>query len=165
MSLLKCRAWFLARYKWIQEKKRFIPLVTLDSSEMWNGTNWMAGPVLPSLSVRPCIGDRGNGKVFIHKDASCSDATQLNKNLLLSDDARVNTKPQMEIDNDDVKCGHGATIGGVDPEELFYLVSRGIDRETAIDLIAGGFVRETEKVLESSALKREAASFFEETAG
>ena len=47
-------------------KKRFIPLVTLDSSEMWNGTNWMAGPVLPSLSVRPCIGDRGNGKVFIH---------------------------------------------------------------------------------------------------
>ncbi|MDH3492024.1 MAG: Fe-S cluster assembly protein SufD, partial [Acidobacteriota bacterium] len=72
-----------------------------------------------------------NGKVFVHKDASGTDANQSNKNLLLSNDARVDTKPQLEIYNDDVKCAHGATVGQLEGEEMFYLLSRGLNEDLA----------------------------------
>jgi Fe-S cluster assembly protein SufD len=68
-----------------------------------------------------------NGKVFVRENASGTDAQQSNKNLLLSNDARVDTKPQLEIFNDDVKCSHGATVGQLEEEELFYLLSRGLN--------------------------------------
>ena len=66
-----------------------------------------------------------NGKVLVRENAHGTDAQQSNKNLLLSNDARVDTKPQLEIDNDDVKCSHGATVGQLEEEELFYLLTRG----------------------------------------
>lgn len=83
-----------------------------------------------------------NGKVFVHKDAQQTDAMQTNKNLLLSDEARVDTKPQLEIFADDVKCAHGATVGQLEEEELFYLASRGLHPDIARNLLTYGFAEE-----------------------
>jgi Fe-S cluster assembly protein SufD len=83
-----------------------------------------------------------NGKIYVHKDAQKTDAKQTNKNLLLSGDAVVNTKPQLEIYADDVKCTHGSTIGQLDQEAIFYLRSRGIDLEAARDLLTYAFASE-----------------------
>ena len=72
-----------------------------------------------------------NGKIFVRKDAQKTDAKQTNQNLLLSDDATIDTKPQLEIFADDVKCTHGATVGQLDEDAMFYLRSRGIGEEHA----------------------------------
>lgn len=72
-----------------------------------------------------------NGKIFVRKDAQKTNAYQSNKNILLSDDASMNTKPQLEIFADDVKCSHGTTTGQLDEEALFYLRSRGIGEDHA----------------------------------
>lgn len=71
------------------------------------------------------------GKIIVAQDAQKTEAYQENHNILLSDDARVDTKPQLEIYADDVKCSHGATIGCLDEEEQFYMRSRGITLEDA----------------------------------
>jgi Fe-S cluster assembly protein SufD len=83
-----------------------------------------------------------NGRVFVHRDAQQTDAVQSNKNLLLSTDARVDTKPQLEIFADDVKCAHGATVGQLEEEELFYLLSRGLHTDLARNLLTYGFAEE-----------------------
>ena len=80
-----------------------------------------------------------NGKILVHKDAQKTDARQTNKNLLLSDHAVVNTKPQLEIHADDVKCSHGSTIGQLDKDALFYLRSRGLDKAEAQSLLSYAF--------------------------
>lgn len=83
-----------------------------------------------------------NGKVFVRHDAQKTDAMQTNKNLLLSNEARVDTKPQLEILADDVKCAHGAAVGQIDPDELFYLETRGIHTSLAKNLLTYGFAEE-----------------------
>ncbi len=83
-----------------------------------------------------------NGKVFVRENAHGTDAQQSNKNLLLSDSARVDTKPQLEIFNDDVKCSHGATVGQLEDEELFYLLARGLPTDLAKNLLTYGFAEE-----------------------
>ncbi len=83
-----------------------------------------------------------NGKVFVRENAHGTDAKQSNKNLLLSNDARVDTKPQLEIFNDDVKCAHGATVGQLEEEELFYLLTRGLPENLARNLLTYGFAEE-----------------------
>jgi Fe-S cluster assembly protein SufD len=83
-----------------------------------------------------------HGRIVVHKDAQKTDAKQTNRNLLLSDDARVDTKPQLEIRADDVKCTHGATIGRIEDEPLFYLRSRGIDENSARNLLLYAFAAE-----------------------
>jgi Fe-S cluster assembly protein SufD len=80
-----------------------------------------------------------NGKILVHKDAQKTDARQTNKNLLLSENAVVNTKPQLEIHADDVKCSHGSTIGQLDKDALFYLRSRGLDTAEAQTLLSYAF--------------------------
>jgi len=82
------------------------------------------------------------GRVVVHPDAQQTDAEQLNNNLLLSRDAEVDTKPQLEIYADDVKCSHGATVGQLDPDELFYLQARAIDETTARDLLTYAFAND-----------------------
>jgi len=82
------------------------------------------------------------GRILIHEGATKSVTQQLNNNLLLSDSAEVNTKPQLEIDNDDVKAAHGATVGQLDEEALYYLRSRCIAPAAARALLIDGFVRE-----------------------
>ena len=83
-----------------------------------------------------------NGRIVVHPDAQKTQASQSNKNLMLSDRALVNTNPQLEIYADDVKCTHGSTVGQVDDEAIFYFRSRGIDRETARQLLIRGFTNE-----------------------
>jgi Fe-S cluster assembly protein SufD len=80
-----------------------------------------------------------NGKVLVLEGAQKTNAQQSNRNLLLSDQALMNTKPQMEIFADDVKCSHGATIGQLDPEAIYYLRSRGLDLEAARMLLTEAF--------------------------
>jgi len=83
-----------------------------------------------------------NGKVFVRHDAQKTDAMQTNKNLLLSNEARVDTKPQLEILADDVKCAHGAAVGQIDEDELFYLKTRGLHHDLARNLLTYGFAEE-----------------------
>ncbi len=96
-----------------------------------------------------------NGKVFVRENASGTDAQQSNKNLLLSNDARVDTKPQLEIFNDDVKCSHGATVGQLEEEELFYLLARGLPETLARNLLTYGFAEEIINKINIETIKSE----------
>jgi Fe-S cluster assembly protein SufD len=80
-----------------------------------------------------------NGKIFVRQDAQKTNAYQSNKNVLLTNEASVNTKPQLEIFADDVKCSHGCTIGKLDEEALFYLRARGIGEKAAKSLLLHAF--------------------------
>jgi Fe-S cluster assembly protein SufD len=92
------------------------------------------------------VDDRGrsvfNGRVSVPQAAQLANAAQLNRNLLLSAKARVDTKPQLEIVADNVKCTHGATVSQLEDDEIFYLQSRGIDRQSAKNLLLDAFARE-----------------------
>ncbi len=92
------------------------------------------------------IGDRAhtvfNGKVFVPKEAQLTDATQLNRNLMLSPKARVDTKPELQITADNVKCAHGATVSQLEAEEIFYLRSRGLSEADANQLLIDAFAAE-----------------------
>jgi Fe-S cluster assembly protein SufD len=83
-----------------------------------------------------------NGKVIVRSDAQRTDAQQSNRNLLLSDQAEVDTKPQLEIYADDVKCSHGATVGQLDAEQIYYLRSRGMDDASARALLTFAFAED-----------------------
>lgn len=83
-----------------------------------------------------------NGRILVREDAQESDAHQANHNLLLSQDAEVDTKPQLEIYADDVRCSHGATVGHLDLDALFYLRSRGVDEQSARGALTYAFARE-----------------------
>lgn len=83
-----------------------------------------------------------NGSIVVRKDAQKTDARQSNKNLLLSDGATINSKPQLEINADDVKCMHGTTIGHLDEESVFYFRSRGVDPDEARTLLTYGFAND-----------------------
>ena len=80
-----------------------------------------------------------NGKIFVRRDAQKINAFQSSKNNVLSDEATMNTKPQLEIYADDVKCSHGSTTGQLDEEALFYLQSRGLGLESAKGLLLEAF--------------------------
>ncbi len=104
-------------------------------------------PYGTSNQLHKCIvGDRAhavfNGKVFVPKPAQLTNAAQLNRNLLLSSKARVDTKPQLEITADNVKCAHGATVSQLEDDEIFYLQSRGIDSNDARKLLVNAFAAE-----------------------
>jgi Fe-S cluster assembly protein SufD len=96
-----------------------------------------------------------NGKIFVRKDAQKTDAKQTNKTLILSDDATMNTKPQLEIFADDVKCTHGATVGQLEEEQLFYLRSRGISLEEARDLLTFAFASDVIDRVHVDALRKQ----------
>ena len=83
-----------------------------------------------------------NGRIYVHPGAQKTDAIQNNQNLLLSDDAIIHTKPELEIYADDVKCTHGATVGPLDEKGLFYLRSRGLNRKEAQQILMRAYVNE-----------------------
>lgn len=95
------------------------------------------------VTYRGILKDRSRGvfqgRIVVHADAQKTDAEMNNRNLLLSDDAEIDTKPQLEIHADDVKCAHGVTIGQLDPDSVFYLESRGIDAATAREMLTFAF--------------------------
>ena len=100
-----------------------------------------------SKQLHKCIiSDRAhgvcNGKIFVPKSAQLTDASQLNRNLLLSSKSRIDTKPQLEITADNVKCAHGATVSQLEDDEIFYLQSRGIDENNARKLLVNAFATE-----------------------
>ena len=94
------------------------------------------------------------GKVIVAQDAQKTDAFQFNQNLLLSETAEVNAKPELEIYADDVKCSHGATTGELDEGMLFYLRSRGLNKEEARKLLIEGFINELFDDIENKELKK-----------
>jgi Fe-S cluster assembly protein SufD len=94
-----------------------------------------------------------NGKIIVRKDAQKTDSKQSNKNLLLSAKAVIDTKPALEIYADDVKCTHGATIGQIDPEAVFYLRSRGIGRQEARELLTYAFANDLLKRIKYEPLR------------
>ena len=95
------------------------------------------------------------GRVLIGEGAIKTNTDQLNRNLLIGPAARANTKPQLEIDNDDVKAAHGSTIGQLDPEPLFYCLTRGLTRDQAKRLLTEAFAKEIVAALPSEALQDE----------
>jgi Fe-S cluster assembly protein SufD len=112
------------------------------------------------------ITDRGtgvfNGKVFVRQDAQKTNAYQSNKNILVSKDASVNTKPQLEIFADDVKCSHGTSTGKIDEEALFYLQSRGISKDTAKQMMLQAFIAEVSDALPNWALNAYISNILEQ---
>lgn len=96
-----------------------------------------------------------NGKIYVHPGAQQTDAQQQARSLLLSEHARVDAKPELEIYADDVKCAHGAAIGQLDPEELFYLQSRGLDLVTARNLLTYGFAADLLAAIPVASLRRQ----------
>jgi Fe-S cluster assembly protein SufD len=96
-----------------------------------------------------------NGKVFVRHGAQQTDAQQTNKNLLLSAEARVDTKPQLEIFADDVKCTHGAAVGQLNEDELFYLESRGINPPLARNMLTYGFAEEVIEKIKIESIRKQ----------
>lgn len=101
------------------------------------------------------------GKIIVAPDAQVTEAYQENHNLLLSDDAKVNTKPQLEIYADDVKCSHGATVGRLNEEEQFYMRSRGITLEQAKVLQMISFVHPVLEHISDISLRSEISEVVE----
>lgn len=98
-----------------------------------------------------------DGRVLVARDAQKSDAAMSNRNLMLSEQAEIDTKPQLEIYADDVKCSHGTTVGQIEPEMLFYLRSRGIDAAQARRMLCLGFAGEIIDRLGAEAVREHVA--------
>jgi Fe-S cluster assembly protein SufD len=94
-----------------------------------------------------------SGRIIVRQDAQKTDARQANRNLLLSEKAMIDTKPQLEIYADDVRCTHGATIGRIDETALFYLRSRGIAEADARDILSYAFASDTVQKVGSDAMR------------
>jgi Fe-S cluster assembly protein SufD len=94
-----------------------------------------------------------NGRIIVRKDAQKTDSKQTNKNLVLSDEAVIDTKPELQIFADDVRCTHGATIGQLDDEAMFYLQSRGIGRSAARNLLTYAFAQDIVDRIKVASLK------------
>lgn len=100
-----------------------------------------------------------NGKIWVDRLAQKTDSFQENRNILLSDVGRINTKPQLEIFADDVRCSHGATIGQLDHEEIFYLKTRGLNEATAKELLMYGYALEVIENIDVESLKKQLSEY------
>ena len=136
-------------------------LALLEGTQVADTHSFMhhAEPNAASHQLHKCIVDGRaraifNGQVRVAPGAQGTDAKQQSRNLLLSEAARVDTKPQLEIYADDVKCSHGATVGQLDPEELFYLQSRGLDADDARNLLTYGFAADVLQRIPVASLRR-----------
>ena len=94
------------------------------------------------------------GKIFVKDIAQKTNAYQLSKAMLLSDDSEFDSKPELEIYADDVKCSHGSSSGSVDEDSIYYLMSRGLSRKEAVKLIVNGFLNEIIESIESNSIRR-----------
>ena len=101
-----------------------------------------------------------NGKIFVRVDAQKTNAIQANDCILLSDEATIDTKPQLEIFADDVKCTHGATIGQLDEDAFFYMRSRGIEKNRARNLLIYAFVSEVVDQLDIDSVREKVSDWF-----
>ncbi|WP_257311488.1 Fe-S cluster assembly protein SufD [Geothrix fuzhouensis] len=136
-------------------------LALLDGAQVADTHSFLhhAEPGASSHQLHKCIVDGKaraifNGQIMVAKGAQGTDAQQQSRNLLLSETARVDTKPQLEIYADDVKCSHGAAVGQLDPEELFYLQSRGMNADDARNLLTYGFAADVLTHIPVASLRR-----------
>ena len=108
-------------------------------------------------NARGIIGDRAravfSGRIHIHRDAQKTLAELNNRNLLLSRRAMINTKPELEIYADDVKCAHGATVAEIEEKALYYLLSRGIKRSKALVMLNFGFIQELVNAIDDESIR------------
>lgn len=116
-----------------------------------------AAPRGKSVQLHKCIADDAaqavfSGKIMVHKHAAGTDSAQSSRNLLLSGKARIDTQPQLEIFNDDVSCKHGATVGQIDLDALFFLTSRGLTEADARNLLTHAFAAEIIEKIPAPAL-------------
>jgi len=136
-------------------------LALLDGNQVADTHSFLhhAEPKATSHQLHKCIVDGKaraifSGKIRVAPRAQGTDARQQSRNLLLSEAARVDTKPQLDIYADDVKCSHGATVGQLDPEELFYLESRGLNADDARNLLTYGFAADVLRHIPVASLRR-----------
>ncbi|MCM2250600.1 MAG: Fe-S cluster assembly protein SufD [Geothrix sp.] len=136
-------------------------LALLDGAQVADTHSFLhhAEPGASSHQLHKCIVDGKaraifNGQILVAPHAQGTDARQQSRNLLLSDAARVDTKPQLEIYADDVKCSHGAAVGQLDPEERFYLQSRGLNADDARNLLTYGFAADVLTHVPVASLRR-----------
>jgi Fe-S cluster assembly protein SufD len=140
--------------------------VSIDGLYLPRGDQHHDNPILIEHAAPRCtsrqlykgiVDERGhgvfNGRIIVWPDAFGTDASQTNKNLLLSDQAEVDTRPRLEIFTDDVKCTHGAAVGALDEEALFYLRSRGVPHEAARALLTYAFAREMLDLIPSESFR------------
>jgi Fe-S cluster assembly protein SufD len=106
-----------------------------------------------------------NGKVYVRQDAQKTNAFQKNANIVLSDKASMNSKPELEIYADDVKCSHGSTTGRLDEQALFYLMQRGLSADTARGLLASAFVADVVNQIASAPIREKARQLLTERKG
>lgn len=137
--------------------------LTLINSEQLADTHTCIDHLKPNCTshqLHKCIVDDAahavfNGKIIVRPNAQRTNSSQSNRNLLLSKKAQMDTKPQLEIFADDVKCGHGATVGQLDNEEIFYLKSRGLPEITARNLLTYAFGAEVLDRISVTSVKRQ----------
>jgi Fe-S cluster assembly protein SufD len=132
-------------FMWVEHRKESIP-----SHELYKGV----------------LADKASavftGRIYVHPEAQKTDAKQTNQNLLLSDSARANARPQLEIYADDVKCTHGATIGQLDAAAQFYLESRGIDPRTARNMLVKAFANDIVERLDVEPIREAVEALLDE---
>ncbi|MBE9044429.1 Fe-S cluster assembly protein SufD [Pleurocapsales cyanobacterium LEGE 10410] len=133
-----------------EQTETFLYGLTVATEEQVSDTHSIVALTKPhgtTNQLHKCIADDRahtvfNGKVFVPKEAQQTDATQLNRNLMLSAKARVDTKPELQITADNVKCAHGATVSQLEADEIFYLRSRGLSETDANQLLIDAFAAE-----------------------
>jgi Fe-S cluster assembly protein SufD len=103
-----------------------------------------------------------NGRAIVHEGAEKTDSSQSNKNLLLSQDAIMNSNPQLEIYTDDVKCSHGSTTGALEEDALFYIQSRGLDEASARELLVRGFASEIIDLISNDEIRDHVIDHFDQ---
>ena len=117
-----------------------------------------AGQTMSNIDFKVVLRDRSQsaytGLIRIEQEAATCEAYQENRNLLLNKGTRAETIPELEILNEDVSCSHGATVGPIDPEMVFYLVSRGMAHEDAVRMVVSGFIASTLKRVPDSLYER-----------
>ncbi len=127
-------------------------------SDLYTVIEHVAGHTRSEELVRGVATDRGrgafNGRILVGPGAAKADSSQSSRNLILSERAEINARPQLEILTDDVKCSHGTTIGSLDPAQLFYLLSRGIDPDTARGLLTFAFCEDVVARVSHPGLRR-----------
>ena len=129
-----------------------------DHQEIKTKMNHLAPSCKSYQKVKNVLSSDGKGvyqgKIYVKDIAQKTNAYQLSKALLLSDDSEFNSKPELEIYADDVKCSHGATSGNVDEDSIYYLMTRGLNRKESVKLLIDGFLSEVVDMIKSNSIKK-----------
>ena len=128
-----------------------------DHQEIKTSINHLAPNCKSYQKVKTVLNSEGKGvyqgKILVKENAQKTDAYQLSKAMLLSDKSEFNSKPELEIYADDVKCSHGSSSGSIDEDSIYYLMSRGLSRKEAIKLLVNGFLNEVIEMIKNNSIR------------